>query len=549
MAKVKISLPDIDEESLSDKDTIRKILSYLYQLNQELRYQLTHIDEENIAEGGLDEEAIFPNIYKKISNNDLELEIKAVAGGLSVVSSRVDHKLDEDAPAVGVSNTSVLINPDGIDMGTGEKGQIVARVGDDIELQIDKDGVSGKKGVFESVEAPNSVQAYAGGNFPWQGTLQSTLDALPRYLKADTTITIPAGTYPEDITIYGYKGARLLLENATGEKVTILGAVTISHCDRVVLSADSLGNFEIYPTTSTPQNVIYAHANTWVQFTNLNISGYRSGSTYYGVFVVGGGFQMMGCCIEYTSRAAIVGSCSMGWLLDNKGGGSSNANSGYSIMAAGGGHLGVNGTIPKATNGTHEYAGTIKANGTLVQTEGGINYVAPTSLTKTFNITKHCTYLLGWSRTPDTSAAQMCQGSYRGTGGNTRFNAAVMWFTGATTELAGKTITSATLKIRRSNGGYSNDVPVWLSTTTLAAANYNTTFEPALTTPTKVGVLDKQEVGTYDVTSLMSAIQSGGGLALYESKNTSVSDTWSPGYTHFYGHGSDYEPTLTVTYS
>ena len=45
MAKVKITLPDIDANTLSDKEMMRKILSYLYQLNEELRYQLTHIDD------------------------------------------------------------------------------------------------------------------------------------------------------------------------------------------------------------------------------------------------------------------------------------------------------------------------------------------------------------------------------------------------------------------------------------------------------------------------------------------------------------------------
>lgn len=485
---------------------------------------------------------------------ELRTEVEQQAGQIALRATRtevqagLDGKLNTDAPSVGVTNSAVVIDPDGIDLSTSENGQIVSRVGEDIELQIDKDGVSGKKGVFDSLEAPNIVQAYIGGDFPWQGTLQATLDALPKYLKADTTITIPAGTYPEDITIFGYKGARLLLENASGAKVTIQGTITISHCDRVVISADALGNFEVYPLSSTPQNVIYCHANTWVQFTNLNVSGYRSGSTYYGVFVVGGGFQMMGCCIEYTSRSAIVGSCSLGWLLDNKGGGSSNANTGYSIMASGGGHLGVNGTIPKSTSGTHEYAGTIKANGTLVQTEGGINYVAPTEFTQTFSISKHCTYLLAWSRTPDTNASSMTQGSYRGTGGNTRFNAGVMWFSGATSALSGKTIVSAQLTLRRSNGGYSNPVPVWLCSTTLTEANYNTTYEPTLTTPTNVGSLDKQSSGTYDVTSLMSAIQAGGGIAIYEPKTTTVTDTWSPAYTHFYGHGSDYEPVLTVKY-
>lgn len=546
MAKVKITLPNIDADTLNNKEMMRKILSYLYQLNEELRYQLTHIDDENIAAEGLTEAAISQNLYKQISKGDLETIINAQAGKIEMVARR---KLDADAPSVGVANASVVIDPDGIELETSENGQIVARVGDDIELLIDKDGVTGKKGVFDSVEAPNIVQAFAGGDFPWHGTLQTTLDALPRYLKADTTITIPAGTYPEDITIYGYKGARLLLQNATGEKVTIQGTVTISHCDRVVIAADTIGNVEIYPTTTTPTNVIYAHSNTWVQLSNINISGYRgSVSTNYGVFVVGGGFQMTGCCVEYTTRAAINGSTTLGWVLNNTGGGTSNSNSGYGILAQAGGHIGVLGTIPKAATATYGYGGTIVAAGNLTQTEGGINYIAPTEFTKTFAITKHCNYLLAWSRTRDDQAATFTQGSWRGTNGNERFYAGVMWFDGATSALSGKTVVSASLTIRRAGGGYSNPVPVWLSSTTLTAANYNTTYEPPLITPVNVGSLDKQSAGTFDVTSFMNVIQSGGGIAVYESKHTTVTDTWSPAYTQFYGKNSNYEPVLTVTY-
>ena len=175
--------------------------------------------------------------------------------------------------------------------------------------------------------------------------------------------------------------------------------------------------------------------------------------------------------------------------------------------------------------------------------------MAPTTITQSFTPSKHVTYLLNWSRTRDDTSAMVVQGSYRGKNGNDRFNAGLIWFASATSALAGKTVVTATLKIRRASGGYSNAVPVWLSSSTLTEANYNTTYDPPLTTPTTPGSLTRESEGTYDVTSLMSAILSGGALAVYENKNTTVTDTWSPAYTQFYGHGSNYEPVLTVTYS
>lgn len=492
---------------------------------------------------------------------ELKTEVEQQAGEIALRATRTEvqeglaEKLDADAPSVGVTNTAVVIDPDGIDLSTSENGQIVSRVGDEIELQIDKDGVNGKHGVFDILEAPNIVQCFEGGNAPWKGTIQATIDALPKFLKAETSITIPAGTYNESLVIMGFMGAPLNLINAANEKVTIIGQIEAKHCSNWLrIQATVAGLFEIYPPAGN--NVytatVIAQNIGLLSLWRLMISGYRnptsSTRTTSGINLSGCRFAVQDTCVEYTFRAILIGDGSSGTIADCYGGGTNNYNTnGIGVIL--GSHVVEQGTKTfKSTNGNWSPTGTLIVYGTKTQTEGGINYVAPTELTQTFSISKHCTYLLAWSRTPDTNANSMTQGSYRGTGGNNRFYASVMWFSGATSALSGKTIVSAQLTLRRSNGGYSNPVPVWLSTTTLTEANYNTTYEPTLTTPTNVGSLDKQSSGTYDVTSLMSAIQAGGGIAIYEPKNTTVTDTWSPAYTHFYGHGSDYEPVLTVKY-
>ena len=488
---------------------------------------------------------------------ELRTEVEQQAGEIALRATRtevqagLDGKLNTDAPSVGVTNSAVVIDPDGIDLSTSENGQIVSRVGDDIELQIDKDGVTGKKGVFDSLEAPNVVGMYPGGYATWMGTIQATIDSLPKYLKADTYITVPAGVYPEDILIKGFKGAMLIIQ--TAEKITINGSITILDCDRVSIFSSVLGWFKVYPRT--PVSIVVGAVNVGrLEMTAINVSGYRdrTASEYsnYCVFLSATHIAFSRCVFEYSNAAAIdANDSSSGYINDCFGGGSGNTNLGYALISAHGSYLGLNGDRYILSNsGNTLYNGRIDTLDALTPTAGGIDYSPPSEYTQSFNISKHCTYLLAWSRTPDTNANSMTQGSYRGTGGNTRFNAGVMWFSGATAALAGKTIVSAQLTIRRSNGGYSNPVPVWLCSTTLTEANYNTTYEPDLTTPTNVGSLDKQSSGTYDVTSLMGAIQAGGGIAIYEPKNTTVTDTWSPAYTHFYGHGSNYEPVLTVKY-
>lgn len=52
MGKLNLPVPQMDAETLTDGQAIRKIQSYLFQLNEQLRYELTHIDEENMTQGG-----------------------------------------------------------------------------------------------------------------------------------------------------------------------------------------------------------------------------------------------------------------------------------------------------------------------------------------------------------------------------------------------------------------------------------------------------------------------------------------------------------------
>lgn len=565
MAKVKITLPNINAEELEDKDTIRRILSYLYQLNDELRYQLTHIDEENLTDVDVTDENVSQGIFRKITNGDLESFILANAGRIQFAATKkqlddgLAEKLGIEELAAGVSNASVTIDPTGIELETTENGQIIARIGEDIELQIDKNGVTAIKGVFDSVEAPNIMQAYDGGSYPWQGTIQATLDAIPKYLKGETIITIPEGTYHENVKIEGFKGARLNITNEANKAVTIIGVMDIMSSDRVTITGQGDKCFVIYPTAprpagGNPNAVIFVQDVGWLDMSTIYISGVRTSTlanqSACGIWVVGSYAQIYNCCIEYTFSAAINISCAHGYIHTCKGGGSTNANSGYSVRAMAGGMAAVVGsTAIYAASGTDDTTGWLKTSGTLTPTTGGITYVAPTTITQSFTPSKHVTYLLNWSRTRDDTSAMVVQGSYRGKNGNDRFNAGLIWFASATSALAGKTVVTATLKIRRASGGYSNAVPVWLSSSTLTEANYNTTYDPPLTTPTTPGSLTRESEGTYDVTSLMSAILSGGALAVYENKNTTVTDTWSPAYTQFYGHGSNYEPVLTVTYS
>ena len=73
MAKVILSMPEISEDSLRDSKSLRRIWSYLYQLNEQLRYQLTHIDDSNIAAEGLSERALSAELSRTLKNAEGEM--------------------------------------------------------------------------------------------------------------------------------------------------------------------------------------------------------------------------------------------------------------------------------------------------------------------------------------------------------------------------------------------------------------------------------------------------------------------------------------------
>lgn len=58
MAVFQLSLPPALAEGGAGTEENRKIRSYLFQLTEQLRYTLNHLDDENFSEGGISPEPI-----------------------------------------------------------------------------------------------------------------------------------------------------------------------------------------------------------------------------------------------------------------------------------------------------------------------------------------------------------------------------------------------------------------------------------------------------------------------------------------------------------
>lgn len=521
--------------------------------------------------GRLDVSDLSPKLRKTFTKtievadglNERMLAIEADVDGLSVeVSDKVSREqVDEAIDAIDTfENTAVAITAYGMNINT--TGSIRAFVDEQEELTIDEKGVSGRVIVAkERLDAPNAVLKNFSSAIPWKGSIQASLDAVPKWLTGATSLTVPAGTYQEDIVIRGFKGARLVI--SLYQNVTINGAITVEHCDDVLINSSALGQAKIFPRAAI--NAITAKNVGFLELRNLQLSGYRSRTSASEgsgscISITSGTMYVENCCVEYSRSYAILFYAGARGHVQNciggvKGGNyTTGANLGYGVYGSAGAHFAVYGKCPVAVTNTGGWLSTVLTEG-LVPTEGGMEYVAPTEITKSFPISKHCTYFWGVQRRRDDQSDQFSQGHYGGyTTDKLNWRTGAMWFASAASELAGKTIVSATLRLRRSGGGNNQAaIPVYLGWMPLTEANYTSTLRPDFTESTNnypgAGLL-REEEGEYDVTQLMDAVKAGYAIALREPTKSYGTDSRdsSPGYTNFYGKGSSYEPVLTVTY-
>ena len=491
---------------------------------------------------------------EKLINGRQYLAIKKSVDGLEAVAVKQGEEF---------RSAAVSLTYNGIEMNTDKNGSISASVDGVTRLLIDENGVRAPLVTSEEVRIANGdkytvlARGATSGDL-WKGSIQESLDALPKYLTQDTTLTVPAGTYAEDVVIKGFMGSKLKVLLSAG--VTINGTVNMSNCMDVELFSDYLGNAFIYPRTAG-YTVIGIYNCQAALLRGLYISGYRGrtasvpGSTI-GVEVYCSNARIYYDCIEYTSNYAYYQDRGT-FYMENVIGGSegsdaaTNANLGYGVRAFNGAHGAIYGRCPLSVNGFGAALATLVTS-SAAPTAGGMKYVAPTEFTKSFAISKHCTYVFGDKRIRDDQSTWISQGrygEYEVASHNNYWRLGAMWFADAASALAGKTIKSAKLKIRRGTGGTSGAVDVYLYKVELTESNYSSTTKPVYPTgTTKIGTLAREAWGEFDVTNeLMNAIKAGYALCVYQPRK-SYSGSYSSEYATFYGKGTSYEPVLIVTY-
>ena len=145
---------------------------------------------------------------------------------------------------------------------------------------------------------------YPGGEFLWQGSFEATFgeNGLPKYLIAETTVNVPAGTYNEDVLLQGYTGAALTINLSANTKIN--GALVVKSCSRVSVVGASNETCVVNAQSGGSDSALCQVALCGsVNFENIMFSGYAyrtnaANGNYFGVYVWASRCELYNCQIE-----------------------------------------------------------------------------------------------------------------------------------------------------------------------------------------------------------------------------------------------------------
>ena len=392
------------------------------------------------------------------------------------------------------------------------------------DMHIDEHGISGGTGTFKTLNCPDVVKST--GSAIYSGGLQEAFNALNgRFLTGNVTISLSADQYGT-FMLKGVYGVNASI-NIVGNGHSINGALAVYNCK---LTNVGIGGVTINGNgSSTPLVLIDAG---FVSVIGVTVNG---GGVVTAVDANYGTRLMMYDNGLYNAGNLIrLGHCTEGSLVQLRGGNCTN------YLRADGARWTMSGTRPDGTYAQENTCLHAPENPDSLTIDYGTSQppVTPVTTTSyTANVTGTYYPSGHWM-----SSNQMIQGRY-----DTTRHYACMWFNAGA--LAGKTIRSATLTIKRIAGaGKSSSVNVTLYTSPVTGKSGNPT-----TNAVSLGTLGKAGNGETVIvnlpTSAIAAIAAGGALML-DPGDTANADNkrYSANYARFEGKDDGTPPVLTVTY-
>ena len=399
--------------------------------------------------------------------------------------------------------------------------------GTDGDMHIDENGISSGTATFKVVNCPNLVKATGGTTYT--GGLQEAFDAINgRFLTGNVTISLSSDQYGT-FMLKGVYGVNASI-NIVGNGHSINGALAVYNCK---LTNVGIGGVTINGSgASTPLVLMDAGYVSVIGVTVNGGGAEKAVDANYGTLLM-----MYNTGLYNASNLIRIGHCTEGSFVQLRGGNCTN------YLRADGARWTMSGTRPDGTYAQENTCLHAPENPDSLTIDYGTSQPPVTPVTTasyTANVTG--TYYPSGHWINDNTIRQ----GHEGTGSNGRKDYGCMWFNAGA--LAGKTVKSATLTIKRISGkGRSSSVALKLWTTTLTGKSGKPT--DSLVNLGEIGKIANGETATFNVpTSAIGVIASGGGLVLYTEETTNkTGKTYSENYAHFEGVGGA-APVLTVTY-
>ena len=150
--------PRFTAEDFDDEKQRRKIIAWLVQLDEQLRYLMGNLDEENLSQG-LSETIVKTSgaiqlVSEAVENQQAQIEL--LPDQISIAIANIDEFHTSGSEIVLTADEAKITTPDFI-------VTILTQQDGSIALQIDEDGAVMKVlTVTERLSAPNMVEKYVG---------------------------------------------------------------------------------------------------------------------------------------------------------------------------------------------------------------------------------------------------------------------------------------------------------------------------------------------------------------------------------------------------
>ncbi len=424
--------------------------------------------------------------------SDIDGPLRIVAGGSLDVASAVTRFATDDFTITDAAGERELFSVDDESVAVGADVLTADKIQGDV------------------------VNTYPGGEVPWKGGIQATLDSLPKWLLAQTVLRIPSGVYNEDVSITGFRGAELQLYFLAGG-CTVNGAVYIAYCDHVSLQSPAQNAVFIVPRAAG-NAVVGAYYTRMLSLYQINLSGYAGRGTVRGVYALASTVDIAGCSIERVKTAVWLAHTCMAYIANCVGGvlngtnPATVANLEYSVFAANGSHAAMVGTIPAGAWGAVASSATLIGSPTMAGSTG----VPPAITTQTQRLTR-----TGYGRyqraanaggTAQWGSSTPAQGTYQ-----SKDNWGAWCFGAALPALvaSAQSITKATLTVTRGTAyGASGAVEVRLMANTMQDVDKVSYVLPPSQEEVARASLARGASYAFDVTAQVQALKAGGIAAL-----------------------------------